>query len=147
MKTLTYFSMIGLSFLLACAGGSKSSQAINTEKPTAPLTNSYWSLIEIQNKKFTPENEQKQVYIVFDDDGKLKGFMGCNRVMGSYTHDSQMINFEGLASSKMFCSNMSTENKLIQILNKEVNYLIRENRLLLIKEEKTVAIFEIQAPK
>lgn len=47
-------------------------------------------------------------YLELDDDGKLSGTDGCNRLMGTWKATGNDITFSGLASTRMACEGVDT---------------------------------------
>lgn len=41
--------------------------------------------------------------LTFGPDGRMSGFGGCNRIMGSYTQDGASLGFGPVAGTKMMC--------------------------------------------
>ena len=65
-------------------------------------------------------------YIGFNvEEGRLYGNAGCNRIMGGVELDSinpGKIGFTGVASTRMMCPDMETEQKVLEALNEVAGY-------------------------
>ncbi|EKF75396.1 hypothetical protein A11A3_03529 [Alcanivorax hongdengensis A-11-3] len=84
------------------------------EQPTASLTNTYWRLVYLGDTAV--QGGQRQAHLVLQDDGKLHGSTGCNKLAGRYQHQGDTLTVEGLASTKMACSDAPHENSFNQAL-------------------------------
>ncbi|MCK7544920.1 META domain-containing protein [Marinobacter bryozoorum] len=103
-----------LALLAACASGPGSQQG--GPVPTAPLTNTYWKLMELQgNAVDVPQGEQGEPHMIFRDDGKVNGFSGCNRFVGEYTVTGANLLFDSMASTRMACPDDSYETVLYDV--------------------------------
>ena len=74
------------------------------------------------------------IYIEFLKDNKVAGFIGCNRVTGSYTvMNKTQIKFNQLAATRMMCApaEMAMETKVLEMLNTTDNFTISEGKLML----------------
>ena len=65
-------------------------------------------------------------YIGFNvEEGRLYGNAGCNRIMGGVELDSinpGKIGFTGVASTRMMCPDMETEQRVLEALNEVAGY-------------------------
>jgi heat shock protein HslJ len=111
----------------------------------ANLENTYWKLTEINGEPLsTPENG-REVHIVLTkegNEGKLKGFAGCNNMGGSYSITDGKIKFT-VISTKMMCEDrMDIENFLLGVLNNADNYIIEGENLKLYEGRTFLANFQ-----
>ena len=75
-----------------------------------------WNLVEIQGE---PVRAQSNPFIGFDTKkGRVYGYSGCNRIMGSLdlSRDNK-IELGHMASTLMACPDMELEGKLIEVLS------------------------------
>jgi len=92
-----YFYMITVlvisgAWLAACTGGASASiigdwKLVSYGSPANP----------------TPAAPDVDTSIVFDEDGKVSGNVGCNGFGGDYTVDGNTITFDQIVSTLMFC--------------------------------------------
>lgn len=112
---------------------------------TASLTNTYWKLVELDGARvsMTPEQE-REVRITLDDNGKVTGFTGCNRVMGGYTVAADVLRFTQLAGTRMMCPPpaMQLESAVLANLNSVTGFRIDGEQLILLKDGAPVARYE-----
>lgn len=80
-----------------------------------------WNVVSVEGQKVTGNP-----YIGFDmQEGRLYGNAGCNRIMGGVELDSInpcKIGFTGVASTRMMCPDMETEQKVLEALNEVAGY-------------------------
>ena len=79
--------------------------------------------------------------------GRITGFGGCNRLMGSYTLQQNRVTIGGLAGTMMACPEpaMSIERALHAALTGPLSYAITGNRLSLTSDSGAVLVFEKEA--
>lgn len=80
-----------------------------------------WNVVSVDGQKVNGNP-----YIGFDmEKGRLYGNAGCNRIMGGVELDSinpGKIGFSGVASTRMMCPDMETEQKVLEALNEVAGY-------------------------
>lgn len=80
-----------------------------------------WNVISVENKQVAGNP-----YIGFDtENGRLYGNAGCNRIMGRFEIDSVNpghIGLTNVASTRMMCPDMETEQKVIEALNEVAGF-------------------------
>lgn len=56
--------------------------------------------------------------VVFGQEGRLSGFAGCNRIMGSWKAEGTALTFTGVATTRMMCdqASMKIEEKFLGYL-------------------------------
>ena len=95
-----------------------------------PLTETCWVLTHVKGdhipkSKITP-------YIVFGNDGRYSGNLGCNSFFGNYTYRKDRIKMEFEGATKKLCDNMKVEKLFMQGLHAEFKkYEIRKDTLYL----------------
>ncbi len=77
-------------------------------QPAARLSGTHWRPIAIAGFAGSPQGERKGPHIVLSArDGGVKGFTGCNSLMGLYASDRSTISFSMLSTTRMACSGVS----------------------------------------
>jgi len=77
-------------------------------QPAAGLSGTYWRPISIAGFAGSLRGERKGPHVVLSaQDGGVKGFTGCNSLMGSYTASKATISFGKLATTRMACPGAS----------------------------------------
>lgn len=118
-KTLVSVCMAGtLAIFTAC----------HTSKEVATLAslNGTWTLEEI-NGAAVVSNQEDTPFIAFDtENGKISGFSGCNRIMGSFETNSKpgIIALSNIGSTRMACPDMTTERNMLNTLGQVKKYMI-----------------------
>lgn len=87
--------------LTACAGPSSSTA--DTAAPTEDLLGTYWKLMTLDGERVPVAEDQREAHMVLDEQGRITGSTGCNRVVGSYELDGEALTFSQLASTRMAC--------------------------------------------
>ncbi len=63
---------------------------------------------------------------------QLRGFGGCNQLMGSYTLQGDRLSFPAVGSTKMYCeATQSTENAIKEALGKVDSFEVKDGTLKL----------------
>ena len=134
-----------LALLAACASGPGSQQG--GPVPTAPLTNTYWKLVELRgNEVDVPQGEQGEPHMIFRDDGQVNGFSGCNRFVGEYTVTGANLLFDSMASTRMACPDDSYESTLYDVFAATAGVFLEGKVLKLLDEQgRGLASFEAVA--
>jgi len=142
------FPVFKLARLLPLAAAITLAAGCASTAPTsskASLTNTYWKLVELDGARvsMTPEQE-REVRITLDDNGKVIGFTGCNRVMGGYTVAADVLRFTQLAGTRMMCPPPATqlESAVLANLNSVTGFRIDGEQLILLKDGAPVARYE-----
>lgn len=80
-----------------------------------------WNVVSVEGKQVTGNP-----YIGFDtENGRLYGNAGCNRIMGGFEIDSinpGHIGLTNVASTRMMCPDMETEQKVLEALNEVAGF-------------------------
>ena len=111
--------------LIGCSSVYKQSD-VQDSKPTVELKNSYWKLLNIQGKPVIGIEGERELFLQLRADSlSLKGFAGCNSIMGSYTLDADTLTFSKVASTRKYCASaMDQEQSYIKALALVVNFKI-----------------------
>lgn len=80
-----------------------------------------WNVVSVEGKQVTGNP-----YIGFDtENGRLYGNAGCNRIMGGFEIDlvnPGHIGLTNVASTRMMCPDMETEQKVLEALNEVAGF-------------------------
>ncbi|MCC9135426.1 META domain-containing protein [Pontibacter silvestris] len=148
MKNINQIALLGLLLLsvFSCTIKNK-----NTSAEVNTLVDSYWMLRSLEGQNIPETVDTRTAYIRFEErDDEVKGYTGCNRLSGKYEYSEavsptdeslQMLRMTGLSSTRMMCTNMNQENKLMDILKRVDAYRISDNVLTLYQGDEAVATF------
>ncbi|MDR0508154.1 MAG: META domain-containing protein [Dysgonamonadaceae bacterium] len=105
----------------------------------------YWKLVEIFGN--TSITNPKEAYITFSvTDNKVFGNNGCNSFHGTYEIGADnKLKFSGIASTRMFCMNTSTESEMSKTFSSTDNYEVSADTLFLKEGEKIIARFVLSS--
>ncbi len=80
--------------------------------------------------------------------GRVDGFSGCNRFMGSYTIEQDRVTFGPLAGSMMACPEpeMTLESAVKKALSGSLHFAVVEGALNLTPESGATLVFRAEAP-
>lgn len=112
------------------------------EKGNLPLTETQWSLTNLNEKVINKNDEGMASFIVFSADKSFKGFGGCNKFQGNYKIEAGKLTLDKIGATKMECENMNNEEEFLKTLHKVVSFKIVKNQLMLKDKSKTIAVFE-----
>ena len=148
MKNVLFF-FLALGSIIFCACNAPKVVAADTGM--LEITETYWRLVELRSKlvpRPTSPNK-KEIYIKLKKDGSVQGFAGCNGFGGHFElKDSSTIAFSNLMGTMMACDDLTTENKLFDVLREADNYVHNGKHLMLIKGNKSpMARFEADYAK
>lgn len=110
------------------------------------LVGKKWHLVSFKDQEIQlKQAKAEHPFIEFKDDMSVTGFTGCNNFRGTYTlMDAQKLEFSKMASTKMFCPEMETENEFLRTLTNAVHYAFVDHDLVIHDaEHKTLATFKI----
>ncbi len=87
---------------------------------TAPLQETYWKLVLLENKPVIVAENQREPSLVFrSEQNRVTGFGGCNNLTGGYKLNGAEITFGSIAATQMACiQGMDTEEALFKALDK-----------------------------
>lgn len=119
-------------------------------KSLVTLENTHWKLSEMNaNPIITPEGDQDVHFILMTEGGQriIKGFGGCNSIMGSFTLSGTNIKFN-VASTKMMCpaEQMAIEDFLTTVLTSTDSYKLDSDVLSLFEGDTSLADFRAMKP-
>ena len=133
MKRLVLGIVMLLMVLSACSSA------------TSGLTNITWKLVSYgPADKPTPAVPGVETSLVFEDNGKVSGTMGCNQFGGDYKAKGDQITFGPLAATLMACPEpiMNQESAALGILSGTVTYKADGSSLTITGADGSVANFE-----
>jgi len=125
MKSI--FSILICSVFILTTSCDETQKVINTAS-NVQLNGSY-TINTIQEKVYTP----KGLVLTFDALNKsVSATTECNNLFGSYTIDLYTLNFNPLASTKMYCEGkMDAEQEIAEALESTGSYTIENGVLTL----------------
>lgn len=98
-----------------------------------------WRLMDLGSTSVTLNNGAlRSPYLHFlNDENKVSGHGGCNRFNGRYMIKSEnRISFTDIASTKMACDQMETENKFFNALERADNYTLNHDTLSIYRDDQ-----------
>ncbi|MEZ5436268.1 MAG: META domain-containing protein [Pseudomonadales bacterium] len=131
-----------LTALLVGVAGCQSQPANNK----LTLENNYWKLVELHGKPVAVIDNQTEPHLILHADKKrVAGSGGCNRIMGSYTANTDTVQFKQMASTMMACAQgMDTEQIFLRSLEGEQRWRTTRDTLILTdKQGKVFARFSV----
>ena len=97
------------------------------QKANVSLTNTYWKVISLYGEKV--QISRKEAHIRFDKNSSVNGSLGCNNFFGSFKTDNENITFGNIASTRMMCQDMKTEDKFSKVFQDIKIYKIKGETL------------------
>ncbi len=109
-------------------------EAENRIPTVAELSASAWRPSHIGEMKL---DEDSDLYVQFETDGKLGGYAGCNRFFGSYQLSGNTIRIDPLGVTRMACPAqvMSFEISFIEALQSATTVARADTRIALRNDE------------
>ncbi len=109
----------------------------------ASLQNTYWKLLSIDGQPARVQDNVREPHLVFQDDGKLAGSDGCNRLMGGYTTQKDQLALTPLATTRMACPDLGGSDAAFANALSGVNrWRIKDNTLELLHDQTLRAQFQ-----
>ena len=118
--------------MAACSADDPGTGTVATEatgtaqdvKPDAPLTNTYWKLVEL-NGGIVTSGEGKDLHMILKGQDQVTGYSGCNQFMGSFTETRGGLSFGPIAGTRRMCESvMDQEIAFLQALENASGYEI-----------------------
>ena len=106
------------------------------------LSDRRWDLTEINGKRIY---SSKAFLEIDDSERRFSGNAGCNRMFGSLTVSGRNINFSGVGTTKMFCTDrdvMKLEGDFTRALERVTRYEKTGNNLSLYARNRLVLRFK-----
>ena len=118
-------SIILTALLVSCGTGNKVNEADKNS------IHKKWELSIIDGEQIAGI---LPLYIELTEDNKVSGFIGCNRLTGTYTIENKsQIKFNKLGTTRMVCPEMemALESQVLEVLNTVDNFTIDNGKLML----------------
>jgi copper homeostasis protein (lipoprotein) len=157
MKQTIMICLVVITLLLSTVGKSaygqnKAPQTTTTAVNSASdqLIGPKWKLFELHGQAVVKNAKGKDdSYIRFTKEGTISAYTGCNNMTGSYqVYKGSGIKFSNIASTRMACPDMKTEQILNQVLQTADNFSVKAKRLTLSKTgQKPLAVFVAEEGK
>ena len=140
IKNIKFSVLVCLSlFFLAC---SSNTNVEKSQKPNVSLINNYWKVISLYGEKV--KISRKEAHIRFEEAGSTNGSLGCNNFFGAYNIDKENITFKNVASTRMMCQNMKTEDSFSKVFQDTRKYKIKGETLIFFDgTNKEIAKFKV----
>ncbi len=92
----------------------------------ASLTNTYWRPVEIAGKAVTVAAGQRDPHLMLmPAENRIRGFAGCNQILGRYEVDGGGLRFTGVATTRKFCEGaMEQESSFLTAIEATASYKI-----------------------
>ncbi len=91
----------------------------------ADLENTYWRAIFLDADSVQRAPDQREPHLVFDEENRLAGSDGCNRITGAYERKDASIELSRLATTRMTCADgMEQASRFLQALEEVSQYRI-----------------------
>jgi len=110
-----------------------------------PLLDTHWRLVQLGGERVdNPAGERDAHIMLASASNSVSGDSGCNRLFGHYALENEMLKFDGLGGTKMFCeARMQLEQAFTNALMSTLAGKITGRSLELMDETgKAVATFE-----
>lgn len=122
-------------------------QVILTEKQIVSLEDTMWQLTDLA-KSLNANKIQDGAFLNLQSASKrIKGNSGCNRLMGNYRLQDNVLKFSEISSTKIFCPSggIVQEALFIEALTDTRAWRIKDKHLYLLDEKgDTLAVFELR---
>ncbi len=123
--------------LVACSSAPDKEQPGASED--APLTNTYWKLMEIGGDEVPALEKAREPHLIFLDDGRVLGHTGCNTLNGQYGVQEGQVRFLAMGATRMACPDYrSAESAFIQALEQTRAMGIEGRHLKLMGKDNAV---------
>jgi heat shock protein HslJ len=116
-----------------------------TSAAAVPLLDTHWRLVQLGGQIVdNPAGERDAHIVLTSANNAVGGNGGCNRIFGHYALENDMLKFDGIGGTKMFCeARMPLEQKFTNALMSVLSWKITGRTLELMDETgKAVATFE-----
>ena len=77
-----------------------------------PLQGTYWKLTVLRSVPVNYYSGERQLHLVFQPDGRVVGFSGCNRLMGTYKQQGEGLTFGPPATTRVVCEQGSDRERV-----------------------------------
>ncbi|MBQ8335674.1 MAG: META domain-containing protein [Tidjanibacter sp.] len=137
-RVITIITIIAMTVLgYSCCNCRK-----GVQRNHRPLGTTTWNLTQIEGQNVAELlSEQKVPTIIFDTEGGVGGYAGCNSYGGQYKivpseveYQKDIVgklSFGAMFATKRFCPNDKIELRYLSLLDKIDSFTIEENKLYL----------------
>lgn len=137
--------------LLLYSGGKKPVMRLQKRFEVVPLSslNGDWKVVAV-NGTALPAMENVPAFSLDMTTHRIGGNSGCNRLSGEIRHDAAVensISFANVASTRMACPDMDTENQVLSALNQVCAYGMLANGHLALMAEGSTVVLELERSK
>ncbi len=111
--------------------------------------NGEWKVVAV-NGTALPVMENVPAFSLDMTTHRIGGNSGCNRLSGEIRHDAAVensISFANVASTRMACPDMDTENQVLSALNQVCAYGMLANGHLALMAEGSTVVLELERSK
>ncbi|MGV9004588.1 copper resistance protein NlpE N-terminal domain-containing protein [Flavobacterium sp.] len=109
---------------------SASLEQVNPAEGKFTLAETKWKLIELNGITIKQKGIKPNILKMNTSDGKFWAYAGCNNMFGTYAMPkTNTISFSEIASTRMACPNMVTENELMRTLEETTKYVLDKETL------------------
>jgi heat shock protein HslJ len=144
-KSLLLCVMLGAGLTTLSGCSLMSPPPAITGAASVPLLDTHWRVTLIGEEVIDNPSGERDVHITLQStNNAVTGDSGCNRMFGHYALENDMLKFDGLGGTKMFCeARMELEQKFTNALMATMRWKIAGRTLTLLDESgKGVATFE-----
>lgn len=107
------------------------------------IENIKWELVELAGEQIEPVNGVLPGFRLNPQGMSMRGFGGCNRMMGMYELHEDRLNFSNIATTRRFCqATQGLEDRLVQALEHVRTYRLEGNLLKLYGDYGLLAVFK-----
>lgn len=129
-----------MGFLTSCKTSGSATGA-------GALIDGEWVVTEIDGQAVSLTEDGKEAYIGFDTKEKrVNGFAGCNRMFGGIDIDTKKktVSFANMASTKMMCPDMKTEDSLLSAMGQVSNYNVDATGVMELKNSSGKTLVKLK---
>jgi heat shock protein HslJ len=101
-----------------------------------------WEVISMRRQQKAELENLSNVYFELNPDLTFAGKGGCNSMTGKFSVKGSSIKFNSIASTKMACDNMDTENAFFNLLENRVSEYTYKGNELLLRDGSSNIVFE-----
>lgn len=137
MKKLPVLFVIIILFI------SCGTQTIAKDDFQNSIQEKYWKLKTVDgNSVSMAENQEREIYFILKNDKNVKGFAGCNTLMGGYQLENKnKLKFVNIGTTRKACAGID-DHLLINVLNNTNSYALAKDILQLKRAGEVLATFE-----
>jgi heat shock protein HslJ len=154
MKKYWFIIAVSACILAACSSQKKLNSNVNPNEnlqdtkfkntdngKDLSFENTKWILKTIDGKEveMLPNNP---AYVIFGNDERISGFLGCNGFGGSYYLSGDILKLGNIISTKKACFPKNPENLFSSVLSRVDACEVIGNKLVFTQMGKEIATFE-----